>query len=74
MPGVGRYFSVFWGYILMLLKLFGYLSDERTPLVDVLRPILVYKIEAFGEVLSNNFVPSLILFLKNDTPNPREAP
>ena len=58
----------------MLLNLFGYLSDGRAPLVDVLRPILVYKIEAFGEVLSNIFVPSLILFLKNDTPNPRKAP
>ena len=58
----------------MLIKLFCYLSDWRAPLVEVLRPILVYKIEAFGEVLSNVFVPSLILVLKNDTPNPRKAP
>ena len=58
----------------MLINLFGYLSDGRAPLVDVLRPILVYKIEAFGGVLSNILVPSLILFLKNDTPNPRKAP
>jgi len=35
-PGVRRYFSVFWGPLLMLLKLFDYLSDGRTLLVGVL--------------------------------------
>ena len=74
MPDVRRYLSVFWGLLLMLLNLFGYLSNGRAPLVEVLGPILFLKIEAFGEILSIVFVPSLILFLKNGTPNPRKAP
>ena len=58
----------------MLLNLFDDLSDGRAPLVEVLGPILFCKIEAFGEILSIVVVPSLILFVKNGTPNPRKVP
>ena len=36
MPDVRRYFSVFWGVLSMLLKIFDKLSDGRAPLVGVL--------------------------------------
>ena len=58
----------------MLLNLFGYLSDGRAPLVEVLRPILFFKIETFGKVRDIIFVPSLILFVENGTPNQGKGP
>ena len=47
MPGVRRYLSVFWGPLLMLLKLPHNLSGGRAPLVGVLGRILCFKNEAF---------------------------
>ena len=74
MPDVRRYLFVFWGLVLMLLKLFGHLSDGRAPLVEVLGPLLFCRIEVIGEILNIVFVPSLILFVKNDIPNQRKTP
>ena len=47
MPDVRTYLSAFWGLLLMLIKLPHYLSDGRTSLVEVLRPIFGAKNDAF---------------------------
>jgi len=48
MPDVRRYLSVFWGVLVMLIKLFDYLSDGRTPLVDDLGDVSVFKNTLLG--------------------------
>ena len=44
MPDVRRYLSVFWGVLLMLIKIFDYLSEGRAPLVADLGDVSVLKI------------------------------
>jgi len=73
-PDVRRYFSVFWGILLMLRKLFDNLSYGRAPLVGVLGPILCSKIEASWRELNIIFASSLILLVKSGLPEPPKAP
>ena len=70
MPGVRRYFSVFWGPLLMLLKLFDCLSDGRTLLVGVLGGVLFSKNDAFWRMLTIIFSSSVIFLMKAGVPNP----
>ena len=45
MPDVRRYLSVFWGVLLMLLKLPRCLSDVRAPLVEDLKALDFQKMD-----------------------------
>ena len=74
MPGVRRYLSVFWGLLLMLLKLPHNLSDGRAPLVGVLGPIFCFKNEASWRMLNIIFSSSMIFFAKNILPNRPKTP
>ena len=55
MPDVRRYLSVFWGVLLILIKLFDYLSDGRAPLVEDLGDVSVFKISCwFSHLVTEN--------------------